>query len=112
MCPRLEKDKWNFGSIGVFPLTEPMHLISILSLQAGHTSSKVWRSLSIPQIYKWKFQTCEHTCTPSKMLPASTINASLQNTGRAKNMGDIILIITISRGAIIKVSTFGIRWCT
>jgi hypothetical protein len=29
-----------FGSVGVFPPTEPMHLISILFLQAGHTSSK------------------------------------------------------------------------
>jgi hypothetical protein len=43
------------------------------------------------------------------MLPASTINASLQNARQVKNMGDIILIITISRGAVIKVSTFGIR---
>jgi hypothetical protein len=43
------------------------------------------------------------------MLPASTINASLQIAGRAKNMDDAILIITISRRAVIKVSTFGIK---
>jgi hypothetical protein len=42
------------------------------------------------------------THTLSKMLPASTINASLQTTGRTKNMGD-----TISRGAVIKVSILG-----
>jgi hypothetical protein len=36
------------------------------------------------------------------MLLASTINASLQTAGRMKNMGD-----TISRGAVIKVSTLG-----
>jgi hypothetical protein len=36
------------------------------------------------------------TCTLSKMLPASTINASLQTAGRAKNMGDTILRIIIS----------------
>jgi hypothetical protein len=46
------------------------------------------------------------------MLPASTINASLQIAGQAKNMGDIILIIAISRDAVIKVSTFEIRRCT
>jgi hypothetical protein len=38
----------------------------------------------------------------SKMLPASTINASLQTAGQTKNMGD-----TISRGAHIKVITLG-----
>jgi hypothetical protein len=31
------------------------------------------------------------------MMPASTINASLQTAGRTKNMGD-----TISRGVVIK----------
>jgi hypothetical protein len=41
--------KYSFGSIDVFPPTEPMHLISTLSLQAGHTSSKVRRGLSILQ---------------------------------------------------------------
>jgi hypothetical protein len=40
------------------------------------------------------------TCTLSKMLPTSTINASLQTAGQMKNMGD-----TISRGAHIKVAT-------
>jgi hypothetical protein len=43
------------------------------------------------------------------MLSASTINASLQIAEQAKNMGDTILRITISRDAVIKVSTFGIR---
>jgi hypothetical protein len=43
------------------------------------------------------------------MLLASTINASLQTAGRAKNMGDAILRIAISRGVVIKVSTFGIK---
>jgi hypothetical protein len=43
------------------------------------------------------------------MLPASTINALLQTAGQANNLGDIILIITILRGVVIKVSTFGIK---
>jgi hypothetical protein len=48
------------------------------------------------------------TCTLSKMLSASTINASFQTaTGRTKNMGN-----TISRGAVIKVSTSRTRWLT
>jgi hypothetical protein len=29
------------GSVGVFPPTGSMHLISTLSLQAGHTSRKI-----------------------------------------------------------------------
>jgi ADP-dependent phosphofructokinase/glucokinase len=36
------------------------------------------------------------------MLPTSIINASLQTVGRTKNIGD-----TISKGAVIKVSTLG-----
>ena len=40
MYVRLDKNKWSFGSIGVFPPTEPMHLISTLSSWAEHTSSK------------------------------------------------------------------------
>ena len=50
MCLRLEKNKESFGFVGVFPPTEPMHLISTLSLWAGHTSSKVWESQLILQI--------------------------------------------------------------
>jgi hypothetical protein len=42
------------------------------------------------------------TCTLSRMLPASTINASFQTARQMKNMGD-----TISRGAHIKVTTLG-----
>jgi hypothetical protein len=64
MCPRLEKDKSNFGYVDVFPPAELMHLISTLSLQVGHTSSKVWRSLSIPQILQVKIpnlRICMHT---------------------------------------------------
>jgi hypothetical protein len=30
--PRLEKNEQNFGYVGVFPPTEPMHLISTLSV--------------------------------------------------------------------------------
>jgi hypothetical protein len=49
------------------------------------------------------------TCTLIKMLPASTTNVLLQLAGKAKNMGNTIIKITISRGAVIKVSTIGIR---
>ncbi|KAG2561523.1 hypothetical protein PVAP13_8KG230803 [Panicum virgatum] len=49
MCLRLERNEQSFGSVSVFPPTEPMHLISTLSLYAGCTSSKTWRSLSLPQ---------------------------------------------------------------
>jgi hypothetical protein len=49
------------------------------------------------------------TCTVSKMLLASTTNVLLQLAGKAKNMGNTIIRITISRGAIIKVSTFETR---
>jgi hypothetical protein len=42
------------------------------------------------------------TRTLSKMLLASTINASLQTSGQTKNMGN-----TISRSAHIMVSTLG-----
>jgi hypothetical protein len=48
------------------------------------------------------------TCTLSKMLSTSTINASFQTAaGRTKNMGN-----TIPRGAVIKVSTSETRWFT
>jgi hypothetical protein len=50
MCLRLEKNKESFCSDGVFPSTEPMHLISTLFLWAGHTSSEVWESQLTPQI--------------------------------------------------------------
>jgi len=50
MCLRTERNKKNFGSTGVFPPIEPMHLISTFSLWARHTSRKVWRSQLIPQI--------------------------------------------------------------
>jgi hypothetical protein len=43
------------------------------------------------------------------MLPASTTNVLLQLFGKAKNMGNTIIRITISRGAVIKVSTIEIR---
>jgi hypothetical protein len=49
------------------------------------------------------------TCTLSKMLPASTTNILLQLAEKAKNMGNSIIKITISRGAVIKVSTIGIK---
>jgi hypothetical protein len=35
------KEEIGYGFVGVFPPTGPMHLISILSLQAGHTSRKM-----------------------------------------------------------------------
>ena len=41
-CLRIEKNKKGFGSVGVFPPIEHMHLISTLSLWAGHISNKVW----------------------------------------------------------------------
>ena len=37
------RGKWKFGSTGIFPPAEPMHLISVLSLWPEHTSSEVWR---------------------------------------------------------------------
>jgi hypothetical protein len=49
------------------------------------------------------------TCTLSKMLLTSTTNVLLQLAEKAKNMGNIIIRITISRGAIINISTFGTR---
>jgi hypothetical protein len=38
--PKVREDEYIFGSVGVFPPTEPMHLISALSLW-GHTSNKI-----------------------------------------------------------------------
>jgi len=78
-----------------------MHLISALSLWAGHTLSKIWRRLSIPQILQVKVLDLQ-TCTLSKILPAPTTSASLQTARRTKNRGDVI-----SEGAVIKASTFG-----
>jgi hypothetical protein len=47
------REEWTklFGSIGIFPLIEPMHLISNVSLWAGYTLSKTW-SWSTPKFYK------------------------------------------------------------
>jgi hypothetical protein len=78
-----------------------MNLISTLSLQAGHTLSKVWEILSILQILQVKVLNLQ-TCTLSKMPPASTINALLQPAGQAKNkVGTTIIRIIITRGATI-----------
>jgi hypothetical protein len=79
-----------------------MHLISTLSLQAGHTLSKTMEKYfpNIPQVNVLSQQ----TCILNKMLPAYTIKASLQPAGQAKNMGDAT---TISRNAAIKI-----RRCT
>jgi hypothetical protein len=90
-----------FGSIGVFPPTEPMHLISTLSLWAGYALSKTWGVCQLPNSTKWRSWFYKNTHT-KKMLLASTINASLQTAGQTKNMGD-----TISRSAHVMVSTLG-----
>jgi hypothetical protein len=104
--PKVREDEYSFGSIGVVPPIEPMHLISALSLWAGHTLSKIWKSLSTPQFLQVKVLDL-HTCTLSKMLPASTTSTSLQTAERTRNMGD-----TISRGASYQGLYYGTRWCT
>jgi hypothetical protein len=38
--PKVREDEYSFGSVGVFPPTESMHLISALSLWIGHTLRK------------------------------------------------------------------------
>ena len=61
LCLRLEKNKYTFGSVGVFPPTEPMHLIFALSLWAGYTSSKTWRSFPTPRLHQVKNLEHKHT---------------------------------------------------
>ena len=56
LCLRLEKNKYTFWFCWCFPPTGPMHLISALSLWAGYTSSKTWRSFSTPRLYQVKDQ--------------------------------------------------------
>jgi len=58
MCLRLEKNKKSFGSVGVFPPTEPMHLISTLSYEQD-TLQSVGELVDSPNFYKWKFWTCQ-----------------------------------------------------
>jgi hypothetical protein len=53
MCLRLKNNKLGYGFVGVSPPTGPMHLISTLSLQAGHTSRKIEGLM--PQILQVKF---------------------------------------------------------
>jgi hypothetical protein len=84
-----------------------MHLISALSLWAGHTLNTIVEELvNSPRILQVKILDLR-TCTMSKILPVFTTSTSLQTAGRARNMGD-----TISRGASYQGLYYGTRWCT
>ena len=50
MCLKLEKNKWSFGYVGVFPPIEPMHLISTLSYEQDTLQAKRGGEQSILQI--------------------------------------------------------------
>ena len=45
MCLRIERNKESFGSVGVFPPTEPMHLISTLSYEQETLQAKYKRKI-------------------------------------------------------------------
>ena len=76
MCLRMEKNKKRnrFGSVGVFPPAEPMHLISTLVLQTGQHIKKSSLILQVKVLW---------TCTLSKML-STTIKALLEPANQIK----------------------------
>ena len=90
-----------FGSVGVFPPTEPVHLTSTLSLWAVHTSSKGCRKIVIDSPIS----------TSGSAEPVNPKSKLKTKTGLAEK-GNIVIRDTVTRYAVIWVSITETGWYT
>ena len=94
LCLRLEKNKYTFGSVGVFHQQDPCTW-SLPCLYEQDTFWETWRIFQLRDSIKRRTWIYEH-----KYTEQDAANAAPRTAGQTKNIGD-----SISRGADVKVHT-------